>query len=352
MFRPPVLLQLRIVNRKPPPDLPDWIQRLLKRMDEEMVLHGFSWETRRVYQAHVRRFYLEGGYQHGSQGQEIEPGAGGKAVRDWILRLIRAGRSRSYSNQARSALRFFFLQVLHSPIKPETVPRSKTKKKLPVVLSKSEVKRFLDALDHPKYRAIAFVLYSAGLRVSEVASLKVTDMDSERGRIHVRNGKGGKDRYVMLSPVALAVLREYVRAEWPRDWLFPAGHRRDRHITSRTIQEQVTQAGKRAGLRKRVTPHVLRHSFATHLLEAGTDLRYIQDLLGHADIRTTIIYTHVAQKEVRNIRSPIDGLFEDEEDKETENAEDRKEADARPADDHTPPERIVRERAAGRPSFS
>ena len=116
----------------------------------------------------------------------------------------------------------------------------------------------------------------------------------------------------MLSPVVLGVLREYVRVERPYDWLSPAGHRRDRHITTRTIQHQVRLAAKRAGIEKRVTPHVLRHSFATHLLEAGTDLRYIQEILGHRKISTTVIYTHVARREARKIVSPIDRLFDNE----------------------------------------
>jgi site-specific recombinase XerD len=115
----------------------------------------------------------------------------------------------------------------------------------------------------------------------------------------------------MVSPVVLGVLREYVRVERPYDWLFPAGHRRDRQITPRAIQREVSQAAERAGIKKRVTPHVLRHSFATHLLEAGTDLRYIQELLGHSKIGTTVRYTHVAKKEARKIASPIDGLFDE-----------------------------------------
>lgn len=149
--------------------------------------------------------------------------------------------------------------------------------------------------------------------MSEAARLKIADIDSERGQIHVRQGKGRKDRYVMLSPVVLGVLREFVRVDRPYDWLFSAGHRRDRHITTRAIQREVKLAAKRAGIEKRVTPHVLRHSFATHLLEAGTDLRYIQELLGHTKISTTVIYTHVARREARKIKSPIDRLFGDEE---------------------------------------
>ena len=183
------------------------------------------------------------------------------------------------------------------------------------------MKRFLEALTTPKHRAIAFVLYSGGLRVSEAARLKVADIDTERGQIHVRQGKGQKDRYVMLSPVVLKVLREYVELERPHGWLFPAGHRRDRHITSRAIQSQVKLAAKSADIGKTVTPHMMRHSFATHLLEAGTDLRYIQELLGHANISTTVRYTHVAKRQARNIPSPIDKLFPADEEDEDEDDE-------------------------------
>jgi site-specific recombinase XerD len=195
------------------------------------------------------------------------------------------------------------------PAPVSDIPRPKRKKTLPKILSKAEVKRFLAALDSPKHRAIAFVLYSGGLRVSEAARLKVSDIDSGRGQIHVRQGKGRKDRYVMLSPLVLGVLRDYARVERPSDWLFPAGHRKDRHITPRSIQAAVARAAANAGIRKRVTPHMLRHSFATHLLEAGTDLRYIQELLGHTKIGTTVAYTHVAKRDARMIASPIDALF-------------------------------------------
>ncbi len=180
------------------------------------------------------------------------------------------------------------------------------------MLSESAVRRFLEALETPKARAIAFTLYSSGMRVGEVVRLKVSDIDSDRMMIHVRQGKGRKDRYVMLSPILLEILREYVRGERPTDWLFPAGHRRDRHITTRTVQRQVVAAADRAGISKKVTPHTLRHSFATHLLEAGTDLRYIQKLLGHSQIRTTVLYTHVARKDAVQVESPVDRLFRDE----------------------------------------
>ncbi|TFH66648.1 MAG: integrase [Gemmatimonadales bacterium] len=301
------------MNRPTLSGLPPWLQDLLDRMDGEMVLRGLTRETRRVYVAHVRRFYLGSGWEELEPGPDggIDPVAGNDQVRQWLLHLMRTGRSHSYSNQALSALRFLHLRVLNAPAPVARVPRAKRKRTLPKVLSEEEIKRFLASLNTPKHRAIAFVLYSTGLRVSEAARLKVTDIDSDRGQIHVRQGKGRKDRYVMLSPVVLGVLREYARIERPYDWVFPAGHRRDRHITPRAIQREVSQAAKRAGIEKRVTPHMLRHSFATHLLEAGTDLRYIQELLGHTKISTTVIYTHVARREARKITSPIDRLFED-----------------------------------------
>ena len=296
-----------------------------------MVLRGFTWETRRVYLAQVRRFYLEGWVQASPEeegGKAEEPAGGGtnaeppadffhlvatgEEIREWILRLIRLGNSHSYTNQALSALRFLHLKVLGAPAPVERVPRAKSRKPLPKVLSGAEVKAFLQALNHPKHQAMAFLLYSGGLRVSEVARLKVGDIDSDRGQIHVRQGKGKKDRYVMLSPVVLEVLREYARVERPYDWLFPATHRRDRHVSTRSIQQAVSKAAQRAGIEKRVTPHMLRHSFATHLLEAGTDLRYIQELLGHTRIGTTVRYTHVAKRDARKIKSPIDRLMGEE----------------------------------------
>ena len=152
-----------------------------------------------------------------------------REVRDWLLRLLREGRSHSYTNQALSALRFLHLRVLGAPVPVAGIPRAKKKKALPVVLSESEVRRFLDALGSPKHRAIAFILYSGGLRVSEAARLKIADIDSERGQIHVRQGKGRKDRYVMLSPVVLGVLREFVRVDRPPVHTGAFGPHQDEH---------------------------------------------------------------------------------------------------------------------------
>jgi site-specific recombinase XerD len=152
------------------------------------------------------------------------------------------------------------------------------------------------------------LLYSGGLRVGEVLRLRVADIDSERRVIHVRDGKGRKDRVVMLADVALQELRDYWRFERPHHWLFP-GARRDRHMHARTVQRHIAIAAKEAGIRKKVTPHTLRHTFATHLLEEGTDIRYIQRLLGHKKTTTTEIYTHVADRDLARIRSPADTLL-------------------------------------------
>ncbi len=293
------------MNAKTRARLPDWLLELLRLLDDELVLRGYARQTRSLYSAHVRRFYA------GRTGKD--PVTTDEEVRGWMLHILRAGLSRSYANQALSALRFLHRYVLNAPAPVADIPRPKREKKLPKILSEHEVRRFLDELRSPKHRAIAFILYSAGLRVGEVSRLRVEDVDSDRAQIHVRQGKGGKDRYAILSPLVLAVLREYVRVERPSHWLFPGGNRRDRHLTTRTIQKQVERAGKRAGIEKRVTPHMLRHSFATHLLESGTDLKSIQELLGHEKISTTVIYTHVAQRNLRKVKSPIDRLFEDDE---------------------------------------
>lgn len=321
------------------------------RADEEMVRRGFARETRRLHLAHVRRFYehrlavgriggkppshrIRGAFpRQGPEGNPSEaPSGGGRSadgapnlpslpsdpiadnteVREWLLLLLRTGHSHAYANQALRALRFLHRRVLQAPAPVANIPRTEPIKALPEVLSPADIRRFLSALKTPKHRAIAMVLYSAGLRVSEAATLKVGDIDSGRGEIHIRQGEGRKDRYVMLSPLVLEALREYARVERPYDWLFPAGHPGDRHITSRAIQRQVSEAAKAAGIEKGVTPHVLKHSFATHLLEAGTGLRFIQELLGLSKINPNVIHTHLAEGEARNITSPIDGLFEED----------------------------------------
>jgi site-specific recombinase XerD len=175
------------------------------------------------------------------------------------------------------------------------------------VLARADVRALLDATDNPVHRLLLMMLYSTGLRVSELVRLRPGDIDLQRETVFVRRGKGKKDRVVMLSRVAAEAVREYFDRFAPRVWLFP-GQRPDRHVSTRSVQKVVAKARRMAGLVNQATPHTLRHSFATHLLESGTGLRHIQTLLGHASSKTTEIYTHVSRTELLKIQSPLDTL--------------------------------------------
>jgi site-specific recombinase XerD len=187
------------------------------------------------------------------------------------------------------------LSIIHKP------------RKVPVILSPDEVARFLEAAPGLKYKAAFSVAYGAGLRVSEVASLKVSDIDSKRMMLRIEQGKGHKDRYAMLSPTLLELLRDWYRVARPQGWLFP-GQNPINPITARQLTRACHAAAEMADLKKRVTPHTLRHSFATHLLEQNIEIRVIQVLLGHAKVETTSLYTHVATNTIRQVMSPLDRL--------------------------------------------
>ncbi len=217
----------------------------------------------------------------------------------------------AYRNQAVSALKFFYARVLKRPVVIEELPRPKKEFRLPAVLSKEEVSRLFAAVRNRKHLAILMLVYSSGLRVSEVVRLKPEDIDVERRLIRVRGAKGRKDRYTVLSEVALDVVRDYYMSWKPEHFLFP-GSRKGSHLSTRSVQSVVSEARKRAGIQKQFSTHALRHSFATHLLESGTDLRYIQELLGHKSARTTQIYTHVTRKDIARIVSPLDRMMEGE----------------------------------------
>lgn len=215
-------------------------------------------------------------------------------------------------NQAVAALRFFYRVTLDRPTAVEGVCFSKGEKKLPVILSSEEVRRFFDALESLKHRAILMTAYGAGLRVSEVVSLRIEDIDSQRMQIRVREGKGKKDRMVMLPELLLEVLREYWKAAKPQEFLFP-GRGASGHISRVAVFNASKRAMRDAGIRKNISPHTLRHCFATHLLDNGTNLRTIQDLLGHRSVKTTATYTHVSQTTVLKTVSPLDQLDKTEE---------------------------------------
>jgi site-specific recombinase XerD len=228
-------------------------------------------------------------------------------VRTYLRLLSEQGASRSTFAQVVGALRFLYTITLDRPEMVPDLPYPRETRRHPVVLSPQEVARLLNAMGNLKHRTVAMVLYGAGLRISEALALEVRDIDSDRNVITVRHGKGDRDRQVPLSDVLLTTLRTYWRAYQPRLFLFP-GQDGEAPMGKGTIQKAIRTARVRARLAKPVTPHVLRHSYATHLLEAGTDLRLIQILLGHGSLKTTQRYLHVATERVCGTASPLDSL--------------------------------------------
>lgn len=272
---------------------------LRQRMLEDLRVRNYSPKTETIYIHNVARFAKH----FGRAPDELTA----EDIRSYLVHLMNKGVSWSAFNQAVCALRFFYGVTL---ARPEVVPHityPRTSKKLPTVLSAQEVTGLLQAVRNPKHRAVLITVYATGLRISEALSLKVTDIDSERMVITVRQGKGRKDRTVMLSPHLLAVLRTYARQARPREWLFP-GRLAEKPLHATAVQRAFVRARVAAGLRKHASVRTLRHSFATHLLEAGTDLRLIQTLLGHRSLRTTAIYTHVSAERLHNTASPFDRL--------------------------------------------
>jgi integrase/recombinase XerD len=272
---------------------------LRRRMIDDLILRNYSPNTIRTYVGSVVRFAHHFHCSPANLGPE--------QVRAYLLHLIqKRRRSMSYYNQVRCALRFLYRETLGRHDVLESIVPAKQPRALPVVLSTEEVVRLFAALTDLEHRAILMTAYAAGLRVSEVTRLRVQDIDSQRMIIRVL-GKGDKERHVMLSPRLLKILRAYWKALRPRNYLFP-GADLETPILSKTVCTACSRAADKAGLHKHVTVHTLRHSFATHLHEAGTDLRTIQVLLGHSSIRTTARYVHVATASLAKIQSPFDHL--------------------------------------------
>ncbi len=225
-------------------------------------------------------------------------------IRLYLQGLVQKGRSNSYLNQTINSIKFYYEVVKEMPNRFYSVERPRREEKLPVVLSKQEVRDIIDATPNIKHKCILSVLYSGGLRISELLNLKLRDIDSKRMIITVNQGKGNRDRLTLLSEKVLIELRQYFIKEKPQEYLFesPDGGK----YSNTSVQRILKKAAGTAGVHKHVHPHMLRHSFATHLLEAGTDLRYIQSLLGHKSTKTTEIYTHVATNTFTAIKNPLD----------------------------------------------
>jgi len=274
--------------------------QLRQRMLEELQRRNYSAGTIRLYLRHVAEFAQ---HFHHSPDQ-----LGAEDIRQYQLFLIQEKKlAWSTYNQIVCALRFFYAKTLKRAFLLQDIPFPRKEQRLPLILSREEVAKILTVPPHLKSRALLMTIYAAGLRRSEVARLRVSDIDSARMTIIVHQGKGQRDRVVMLSPVLLDTLRQYWRYKKPKEWLFP-GDTPDQPISGNDIFMVFHNAVRRAGITKKVSPHSLRHSFATHLLESGTDLRTIQILMGHRSLKTTARYLHVSQQQVRAIASPLDSL--------------------------------------------
>jgi site-specific recombinase XerD len=275
--------------------------KLSERLERDLTIRGYSELTRRVYVGHVRNFVRF--FKRSPDELTVEH------INQYQYHLLRTKKiARAYFNVISAALRFFYLVTLEKDwnIK-RAIPYHKTGQTLPEILSQEEVVRFFGAISNLKHRAIVMTLYAGGLRVSEALHLRPSDIDSQRGVIRIEQGKGRKDRYVPLSPVLLAILREYWKAAHPKTWLFP-NPLQDKPLVTRTVWEVVRKASRAAGILKKVRTHSLRHAFATHLMDRGVNIRIIQTLLGHRSLSTTEIYTHVSKISLQETKSPLDDL--------------------------------------------
>jgi len=268
-------------------------------MIEDMTIRNLSRSTQESYIYAVAKFSRHFNCPPDRLGME--------EVRAYQLHLINKKYSWSHINQVACALRFFYGITLDQKEALERIVAGREPEKLPPVLNRDEIARFLAAVAGLRNRVALATAYAAGLRIGEVVRLKVSSIDSERMLIHVESGKGAKDRYAMLSPRLLKMLRAYWKRARPHSWLFP-GQEPGGHLSRGALQSACRAARQRARIGKRVTTHSLRHSFATHLLESGTDIRIIQVLLGHSHLETTARYAQVATGLIAGTRSPFDQL--------------------------------------------
>ena len=279
-------------------------QGVLPALKQELVLRAYSPSTIKTYINEVRVFL-------GAIGSHPAATYTVQQLRDYLQYCFEHLKLSENTLHSRiNALKFYYEQVLKREKFFWDIPRPKKPLQLPKLLNEDELARLFNSIQNKKHKAILFTAYSAGLRVSEVVNLRLADIDGKRMQIHIRDAKGKKDRYVNLSPVLLDILRQYVKMvrPVPKEYLFES-EQTGKAYPTRTVQQIFTNAKNKAGIRKEVGIHSLRHSFATHLLDKGTDIRYIKDLLGHFDIKTTERYLHVSKKQLVNVISPFDDLW-------------------------------------------
>jgi len=286
--------------------------KLLEVLVKELTLRNYSPKTTKAYKSCIRSFVKHFSPRHPRDLTNDD-------VRSYFLFLLEEQkRSAGTVNQVFNAIKFLYVELFHLPFVIETLPRPQKERKLPDVLNIGEIRNIFAAVQNLKHRIMIMLAYASGLRVSELVQLRIEDLDVQRGLIHLRSAKGKKDRFTVLPPTMIPLLHQYAQDYrlGNSGWLFPSGMS-PRHLATRSIQAVFERAVVSAGITKPVSMHTLRHSFATHLLESGTDLRYIQELLGHQSLRTTEIYTHVSNRQISKIRSPIELLqnedFEDRE---------------------------------------
>jgi len=274
---------------------------VLHNMKEYLELRGLSENTQRAYLMRVKQFSE---YFNASPEQLKN-----EHIKEFLLYLIQERKcATSTIHIAHAALRFLYKVVIGKEEEIANIPYKKSSKKLPVVLNCEEITALFNEAKNIKHRAILMLLYSAGLRVSEAATLKISDIDSSRMQIRIQNAKGFKDRYTILSPITLEILRKYWKTYKPKVWLF-MGATSDKHICYRGIDYIFRRYKDKASITKQSSAHSLRHSFATHLLEQGADIHHIQLLLGHSSPRTTTIYLHVKRTDLQKITSPLDTMY-------------------------------------------
>lgn len=272
---------------------------LRERMREDLRLRNYAKNSEKLYLHHISKFseYWKKSPEH----------LGLEEVRKYLLHLLERKVSQSHYKQAVAALRFFYKYTLGQDWVKEKIAYPRREFRVPVVLTTQEVSLILSKVKREQHRVILRTIYGTGLRLMEALQLKVSDIESAERRIRVGSGKGKKDRYTMLSETLLEELRSYWKTYRPQDWLFPAKDPR-RHVGETAIQKTFHDALKLSGVPKAASVHTLRHSFATHLLENGTDLRLIQELLGHRTLKSTLIYTHVSTKVFRQVKDPLSFL--------------------------------------------
>ncbi len=277
------------------------METLRDRMEADLKIGCYSPSTRKIYLLYARLFA-----KHHMRSPKV---MGEREIRQFLLHLVEERMaSRATIRQARAALTFLYTRTLNRPIEVAWIPVPRRRRRLPVVLSGTEVTGLLEAVRSPKYRAVMMTMYAGGLRIREACRLRPENIDSKRMVLVVRDGKGGVDHCTVLSTRLLSYLRDYWRAERPDGgWMFP-GRYQHRHLQPDAVRSAFHAARVEAGITKHATPHALRHSFATHLLESGVDTVVIQALLGHKHIRTTTIYTHVSVGSIARTTSPLDLL--------------------------------------------